>query len=294
MNLLLAIAASSARLLPEPVKKALYRVPPLANLIRSGLNRAVPEGLSEIEVAAGALAGLRLSLDLHNEKDYWLGSYEPHLQAAIAELVKPGMVVYDVGANIGYTTLAFARAVGETGRVYAFEALPDNLERLHTNLRLNPTLGHIEVTPAAVVDQERPVTFLVGPSGAMGKVEGSAGRKDVPYSERLNVSGLCLDQFVYELGNPVPQVVKIDIEGGEVLALPGMKRLIEGVHPIILLELHGQEAAHLAWETLSQNGYRICRMHSGFPTVERLEDLDWKEYLVALYGGPYSGGTQAG
>jgi len=65
------------------VKRAVYRSPRLARLIRRGLNRAAPQGSAEVTVAAGGLAGMRLSLDLQSEKEYWLGTYEPELQPAI-------------------------------------------------------------------------------------------------------------------------------------------------------------------------------------------------------------------
>ena len=48
---------------------------------------------------------MTMALDLHAEKDYWLGTYEPDLQTAAWQIIKPGMVVYDVGANIGYISL---------------------------------------------------------------------------------------------------------------------------------------------------------------------------------------------
>ncbi len=98
-----------------PVKRGLYRFRPLAGLLRGALNRAAPQGFTPVVVAAGGLQGLSLSLDLQEEKDYWLGTYEPDLQAAVAELVQPGMLVYDVGANIGYISLLLARRVGESG-----------------------------------------------------------------------------------------------------------------------------------------------------------------------------------
>jgi FkbM family methyltransferase len=196
----------------------MYRIPPLADLIRHGLNRAAPVGLTQVQVAAGGLAGLWLWLDLQAEKDYWLGTYEPELQDALSELVQPGMVAYDVGANIGYISLLLARRVGQPGKVYAFEALPANLERLRLNLALNGLSENVLVIPAAVVECERPVRFLVGPSGGMGKADGSAGREDVAYAGTIDIDGLSLDTFVFEMGNPPPQVVKMDIEGGEVLA----------------------------------------------------------------------------
>jgi FkbM family methyltransferase len=271
-----------SRLLPVPMKRALYRVRPLARLIRSGLNRAAPQGLTQISVAAGGLEGTRLLLDLQAEKDYWLGTYEPELQAAVRELVQPGSVAYDVGANIGYISLLLAKAVGETGRVFAFEALPANQERLRANLALNSMDARARLIPGAVTGAPGPVNFLTGPSHGMGKVEGSAGRRELSYMEAISVPGVVLDDFVYQDGNPEPQVVKMDIEGGEVLALPGMRRLLSEARPLVLMELHGPEAAKAAWEALTGAGYRICRMERGFPGVPSLDDLGWKAYIVAM------------
>jgi FkbM family methyltransferase len=279
-NPLLNVAAFVARIMPAPLKRALYRFAPLARLIRGGLNRAAPRGLTRISVAAGGLSGATLLLDLQEEKDYWLGTYEPELQSAVMEMVEPEMVAYDVGANIGYISILLARRAGEKGRVLAFEALPANLERLRQNLALNDMGAQVRVVEAAVMDHSGPAQFLVGPSGGMGKAAGSAGRQTED-KQAISVTGLALDDFVHAQGNPAPQVVKMDIEGGELLALPGMRRLLRETHPLILLELHGPEAARMAWDELSRAGYHICRMEAGYPTVDSVEALDWKAYIVA-------------
>lgn len=281
-KLVLSLAAWAARWLPQPLKRAIYRSGPLAGLLRRGLNRAAPHGLTPVTVAAGGLAGCTLLLDMQTEKDYWLGTYEPELQTALADLVRPGITAYDVGANIGYISLLLARHAGENGKVFAFEALPGNLSRLRRNLELNRMAGRVQVVAAAVVDAEHPVRFLVGPSGGMGKAEGSAGRQDVAYAASVEVAGLSLDDFVYRQGHPPPQAVKMDIEGGEVLALPGMARLLAEARPLLLMELHGPEAARAAWETLTAAGYRLCRMAPGYPPVASLDALDWKAYLLAF------------
>ena len=200
-NPLLSLAALAARLIPLPVKRAIYRLPWLAGFVRRSLNRAAPQGLAEVTVAAGMLTGARLLLNLQDEKDYWLGTYEPELQAAVGELVKPGDVAYDVGANIGYISILLARKVGESGKVYAFEALPANVDRLRRNLELNGLESHVEVVPAAMIDASKVVSFLIGLSPKMGKAERSAGRLNVAYSESINVSGVALDQFVYQDGD---------------------------------------------------------------------------------------------
>jgi FkbM family methyltransferase len=289
MRLPLSLAAAVARLLPAPLKKAIYRLGPLARLIRRALNRAAPQGLSRAVVAAGGLQGASLLLDLQIEKDYWLGTYEVELQEAVRQWIQPGMTVYDVGANVGYISLLLARHVGAEGQVYAFEPLPANQERIRRNLALNQPAGgkpsaYARVTPvaAAVVDRPGPVRFLTHASTSMGKAMGSAGRADERYLAEIEVAGLTLDEFAYgEGGHGVPQAIKMDIEGGEVLALGGMVRLLCEARPLLLVELHGPESAQAAWQTLTAAGYTIRRMQPGYPPVAALEELDWKAYILA-------------
>ena len=278
----LRLASLAARLLPQSIKRFFYRSPRLARLIRQELNRAAPQGFSVVEIAAGQLAGLRMSLDLQAEKDYWLGTYELELLSTLADLVRPGCVAYDLGANIGYISLLLARLTGQDGRVYSFEALPANLERLRLNLGLNALEERVTVVPGAVGDSAKPVQFLVGPSGGTGKTQGSAGRQELAYTQAISVPGIVLDEFVFTAGNPPPALMKIDIEGGEVLALPGMRRILTEARPLVCLELHGPEAARVAWDTLVACGYRLCRMAPGYPPIPSLDALDWKAYAVAF------------
>lgn len=277
----LSLAGAAARWLPDGVKQEIYRHPRLARLLRRALNRAAPGGLGVVEVASGGLAGMKLELDMQAEKTYWLGTYEPELQAAIADLVQPGWVVYDVGANIGYITLLLARAVGDAGFVYAFEPLPENQPRLQRNLELNGMQGRVECFAAAVVDQRQEVDFLTGPSHKMGKVQGSAGQDKIAYGASIRVPGFPLDEFADEAGHRSPDLIKMDIEGGEILALPGMQGLLATRKPLVFLELHGPQAAKAAWETFNLAGYQVCRMEAGYPAVASLAELNWKEYLVA-------------
>jgi FkbM family methyltransferase len=277
---LLSLAAWTARILPNPFKQAIYKIKPLASLIRRELNRAAPTGVVPVKVAAGDLAGFTVLLDMQIDKDYWLGTYEPELQTALRDLVPIGAIIYDVGANIGYVSLLLAKAAGPAGHVYAFEALPDNAERWCRNIELNGMSDRMSLYAGAVTQAAGPVRFLVHASGGMGKAAGSAGRSD-RYQSEVTVDVISLDEFVYGQGNPPPQVVKMDIEGGEVLALPGMRRVLAEARPLMLMELHGPESARAAWETLTAAGYRICWMRPGYPSIPSLEALDWKAYIVA-------------
>jgi FkbM family methyltransferase len=277
----LSIAAFFARILPVPVKKALYKMGPLARLIRGSLNKAAPVGLSEVSIAAGDLAGMRMLLDMQDEKDIWLATYEPEMQKALRDLLKPGMTVYDVGANVGYVSLLLAKNVGQNGRVFSFEALPSNVKRLTHNIELNGMQQRISINHFAVTAKSGEVKFFVHASNGMGKAAGSAGRNE-KYVDEISVPGISLDEFVYDRGHAAPQAVKMDIEGGEVMALPGMVRVLKEARPIMLMELHGPESARAAWETLTSAGYTLCEMKPGYPRVPSLDALDWKSYLVAL------------
>lgn len=274
-----------------PVKLAIYRQPRLARLLRRSLNRAAPAGLVEVRVAAGLLAGATLLLDLQGEKDYWLGTYEADLQSALKDLVWPGMVLYDVGANMGYIALMMARLAGASGRVYAFEALPENTDRLACNIRLNGLEDRVFAVNCAVIDRPGKTTFWPGPSDDTGRVEGAAGRQTLGQTGAaipgpaapIQVQAISIDSFVFEQGNPPPDLVKLDIEGGEVLAMPGMRRTLCEHHPVVLLELHGPQAARASWEVLRACGYTLARLAPGYPPVNNPEDLDWKAYLVARF-----------
>ena len=95
----------------------------------------------QVEVTRG---GLRWRLDLREGIDlsiYLLGSFEPSVTKSYRRLVAPGDVVLDIGANVGSHTLPLARAVGDTGRVVAFEPTGWAFAKLRANLALNRELS---------------------------------------------------------------------------------------------------------------------------------------------------------
>jgi FkbM family methyltransferase len=249
--------------------------------MRRTLNKISPTGYTQVSISSGGAQGLKMLLDMQTEKDYWLGTYETDLQEVIKDHIQDGWVVYDVGANIGFITLLLSRLVGDDGIVFAFEALPENIARLEKNLALNALNTRVKVIPFAVVDTPKTVTFLVGPSGAMGKVMGSAGRENI-HLKSFQIPGISLDDFIYQNGNPPPQLVKMDIEGGEVLAIKGMPRLLAEERPIVFLEMHGTEAARGVWDTLITADYRIYQMTPDLPRISSFNELDWKSYVVAF------------
>lgn len=281
MPVMLRLVASASRRLPQPLLQALFHVPLLSPLIRGQLNVFLPSGLTDVVVGSGALRGTRLSLDLKSEKVYWLGAYEPQLVRAVDDFCKKGMVAYDIGAHIGYVSLVLAQSVGLAGRVYAFEPFPENVRRIEQHVASNSLHSVIQVIPYAVSDSRGTATFMVHREHAMGRLAGSADGEDA-CARRIDVGTLSLDDFVYQDNNSVPDLIKIDIEGGAVKAIPGMRRILAERRPVLFIELHGPQEQAVVLGTLREHGYRISRMQAGYPELDSQGALAWKEHVVAL------------
>lgn len=88
----------------------------------------------------------------------WLGTYEADKQDAVRRLAKPGMTIFDVGANAGFYTMAFSRLVGAKGRVYAFEPLAGNVANLLKHVAIN-NASNVTVIQTAVADRSGVVAF---------------------------------------------------------------------------------------------------------------------------------------
>ncbi len=280
MKITLKIAALAAKILPNCVKAQLYRHPKLAQRIRTSLNEAAPNGLLKTKIAGGLNEGLWFNLDLQTEKDYWLGTYEMDLQAAIQQYCAKGMVIYDVGANIGYISLLFAKVIGETGKVLAFEPLPANFQRLTVNIAMNELGSCISCFQAAVVDKTGSTSFLVHQSGAMGKAQGSLGREE-NYLSKITVPAIALDDFIFSQGHPNPHVIKMDIEGGEVLAIQGMKRTLSEIKPLLFLEIHSHAALEFLWDEFQKANYGLLKMAKGYPPLTAPATLGERTYAIA-------------
>ena len=136
--------------------------------------------------------------------------YLENAHARLLNLVKPGDVVFDCGANEGYISTLLAIWAGPTGKVLAFEPDPKNVELIRTNAKING-LDNIEAIQKAVSDiDDQEVTF-----GA----EIIGGSPDISY----NVQTTTLDKYA----DLKPSLVKIDVEGYELPVLRGAQKILK-------------------------------------------------------------------
>lgn len=198
-----------------------------------------------VQVQSGFAQGLWMRLRIPEEAGFWRGEHEPGVQRAICAMVRPGNVVYDVGAHLGSLTLGAARLVGGSGRVVAFDGDPENIERLHENSLRNHLGSCIQAVHAAVWSHRREsvIPFRRGKDQpSQGGVESDGQRPVLGNGEIISVPVTTLDDFVAG-GGPLPQLIKIDVEGAEYEVLRGGARLFAKQRPLIIVEVHRQQAA---------------------------------------------------
>jgi FkbM family methyltransferase len=152
------------------------------------------------------------------------GKYEQETKQLLELVVQRGMTVLDVGAHVGYYSLLFARWVGPEGKVFAFEPEADNYALLRKNIALNQCTNVFPV-PKAVSDHSGTLKLFVSSQGNDRHSIFENPRSVVRESMR-KVATVSLDEFLAGEGWPRVDLVKMDVEGAEPLALEGMRELI--------------------------------------------------------------------
>jgi FkbM family methyltransferase len=194
----------------------------------------------------------------------WLGSYEYEKQKALQRFLKIGDVVYDVGANVGFYSLLASLLVGETGHVFSFEPLPDNLRELKRHLQLNH-VRNCTVIEAAVSSVDGEAAFDLSNDRCTGHLAETG---------TLRVRTLTLDRLIQDAGMRPPSLIKIDIEGAEYECLRGAAGVIQEFGPVIFLATHGREVHVACSELLAKWSYRITSLGAQPP--------DTSDELIAL------------
>jgi len=154
---------------------------------------------------------------------------------AFRELLRPGAVVYDVGAHIGTYTLIAAERVGLAGRVVAYEPHASTRRYLEQHLAWNGGTANTVIRDICLGASAGRATFYCVPDRA----EGRNGLVPIDGFQQQAVQVTTLDLEVEALGL-APSVLKIDVEGAEWDVLRGAQQTLRNFHPRISLSLHPQ------------------------------------------------------
>jgi FkbM family methyltransferase len=226
------------------------------------------------------LGGLVVHVDLCDPRMFWvLGEVRGDTAEAgiIRALLRPGDIFLDVGANHGSYALLAARAVGPTGAVFAFEPQPRLADLLRRSFEANG-FAHASVEQVACAIRAGTSRFFVPSSnsgaGGMYRMLSAAGR-----STSFDVPTVSLDAHLADRLPAGRVVMKIDVEGAELVALRGARRLLAERRPPLILEVSPQTATaggHRISDVvdlLVSVGYARYAEVDDFPAPRLLRDL---------------------
>jgi FkbM family methyltransferase len=206
--------------------------------------KLIPAG-AVVPIVRGPARGKRWVSD-SAAHGYWLGYWELGNQRRFAARLRPGDVVYEIGAHVGLYMLGSSGKVGPEGHVYAFEPLPRNTEYLRRHIELN-RLSNCSVVEAAVCN-----------SAGWRHYDASGCHSEAHLSETgsTTVPVVSIDEFLS--GGPdrrPPNVIRIDVSGAEMETLCGGRRTIIEFAPRVFLSVYSEDVSRQCRELLSSLGY---------------------------------------
>jgi FkbM family methyltransferase len=210
------------------------------------------------------------------------GDHEADEKHLILSLIQPGMVVFEIGANIGDYTLAFSRQCGPAGKVYAFEPSPKTFAVLRRNVELNGYRNTVLANRAVSDTEGLACLFEDADSSGNSSLFSSA----VPAGgQGIEVESTTLDTFVHSNGIGRFHLLKADAQGSEYLILSGASDCLRRFRPMLCLEFwplgirqSGAQPAELL-ELLRSLDYSLFIIRDGVRSVQQLEASSDREIL---------------
>lgn len=209
------------------------------NLLNFEVKKSLPREFGSARIVVTGRADARVL------KSGWKGAAFD-LQLAARNLVEPGMTVWDIGSNQGIFAFMAAARAGPTGHVYALEADPHYADLIfRSSRRLDAAYASVEILCAAIAERNSILRFHTSCSGhARNKLADFGSNEGFEMEASKMVSALTGDQLL-DCWSP-PQVVKIDVEGAELVALRGCDKLLSHVRPVFYIEVSEENEAPVA------------------------------------------------
>ncbi|MGH9265341.1 MAG: FkbM family methyltransferase [Acidimicrobiales bacterium] len=190
-----------------------------------------PAAVARVATDVGALllpAHDEVMLTHLRQHGEWEREESDHLRA----LLRPGMTFLDVGAHVGYMSLLAARAVGPAGRGFAFEPEPGNFALLMANLAVHG-VENVEAVPAAAWSETGRLSLSLCTDNT-----GDHRAYALPGRESVDVPAFALDDVLP--GDVTIDVVKVDAQATDDIAIRGMERTLARCRPALVVEFWPQ------------------------------------------------------
>jgi FkbM family methyltransferase len=182
-----------------------------------------------------------LSFKLYTDNELaphiYCGAFEWAEREWLEAALKPEMVFYDIGANIGYFSIIAADKVTPLGHVYSFEPVNDTYIRLVENIQLNQLDNQITAFRVAASDQAGEAQIYI-PDKGMDAWNSLAVKPEAGNYKLEVIKTVVLDEMVTGKTLQPPDIIKIDVEGWELYVLKGLQQTLKKYHPTLFIEFN--------------------------------------------------------
>lgn len=232
-------------------------------------------------IKSGPLKGIVLWVNLWRDQAFKSmvdGQYDAFIYQDRHILKAKGKIIWDIGAHIGYHSLGFARVIGNTGKVLAFEPNKANRERLLINFSKNTTLQKsLKLMPFALADKKGVQNFsstsdidsAKSSGGYLSSVIPPLGQESYQGFSTYRVKVETIDNIIKKSPQLKPDIIKLDVEGAEAQVLKGGINTLKKYHPYILIEVHNIQAMKEVVELLLKMRYKIKIVNDGELSTSR-------------------------
>ena len=223
--------------------RCLFRKTATVHLRRSGVQMILPPNWRGV----GKL--------IYAFRDY----YEPEL-LYLEKVLSPGKVFVDAGANFGIYTLLASRIVGEAGRVISFEPSSRVFPVLRRNITLNG-FKNVLAFPIALTDKPGRARLYYHSAVGCDSLGKDASFEPDAHAEEIGTESL--DTVLKQTSVGRVDVIKMDVQGAEELALRGANEIVSSMRPIVIFEFFPEGAISLGlspngpWDFLEGHGYEF-------------------------------------
>lgn len=229
----------------------------LKNFIKNFLKQVIFKRGSVVSILFGPLRGYKYIV---NDNSGWAsiyGGWEPEAVKVFLKILKPNQIIFDLGANTGIHSMLFSKLVGDSGKVFAFEPIEENIEEIEKVKELN-NINNIFVINKAISDYCGTSQFMIASHHKQGSLLTQNNSENVQTRE---VTVATLDSLIQK-GLEKPDFIKIDIEGAEANALAGFAKTITDCYPSLAIDLHNPEQDVKVGQFLAQHNYQVFRLLS--------------------------------
>lgn len=264
------IIQKSINIIPWGIRDYIKHIPGLSAFQRWLIKKFISTEIFVHKINAGPACGLKMKIKLPEDKSIWTGKYENFFIDAIAKKVKRGAICFDIGGYHGF--VGGVMGVQGAKEVILFEPMPSNVEAIKTLISLNPNLN-ITIKPYAVGAADKTEEFENMPDESMGKITGSEFQNEVKGKNRIQVSMRSLDSMLETGEIPLPDLIKIDVEGAEKEVLKGAQKLLTKQSPQLFLEIHSSKLFSESCALLKECGYGITVLKGSGPSKSMKQDI---------------------